>query len=395
MYRIDYWSEMDGAPRLTTSPVRWPTSQPSSSPTSSPTDLAGNSYFSVSPISDAGIDVVRYGVVSDLKNGNYSLMVCPVIAGTYEVHVLLKGGGVSNQPFRLIDKWNSFKDATGDGSYLGEYVADSPLSLVVSHTVASIVTSTVTGSGLLGAVVGVPVSFMITVRDPFDNVLRTDEHKPVVTAVLDRSPDATVNVWDYRNGSFNIEYIPVLSGNNILSVYVNGHHIKYSPFTVSTLPGESSEEHSYATGSGLHSGVTGKTSYFEVFTFDLSNNRKSDFDDVFFFTVSYTGIYNYTNIYNYSGTTVPCPSPPILNHPICSGGDTLKGHYFGQFVPLGAGNILISVYLQGPDGENLELSGSPFIAVVTPSEPIAELSHISGIAILLKKHTALVVGFFG
>jgi hypothetical protein len=106
--------------------------------------------------------MVRFGTVVDLGNGNYTAKVCPVIAGWYEIHVLLNTDGISNQPFRLIDKIHSYDDATAQQSYSGQYVHNSPYSLTVSHSVANALSSTAQGPGLHSAIVGIPTSFMVS-----------------------------------------------------------------------------------------------------------------------------------------------------------------------------------------------------------------------------------------
>jgi hypothetical protein len=320
--------------------------------------------------------VVRDGDVVDLGDGQYTVQVCPVIAGVYEIHVLVNGRGVSNQPHRVLAYDFSEFEQSGRGRYYGQYVADSPYKLVVSHTVSSAITSTAIGPGLVSAVVGVPVSFMVTVRDAFDNVLRTTNPPNVLTAKLNRSPQAVVNIWNYYNGSYNVEYIPVLSGPNLVSVYVDGVQIKDSPFTVPVMDGRTSATYSFAVGQGLHSGRTGDVSYFEVYAFDLDNNRKSDFADTYSFDIHGAN----TLI---GEVMLPCPSPPEPGHPVCDVDDRLGGHYFGYFRPLYSGVITVSVYLQLNDSSRLELDNSPFTAVIVPSAPKAENSDVTGIVALM------------
>lgn len=338
MFRVDYYSVFEGTPFPTDTGCD-PTSQPTSTPTSAPTGLLEHSTYTESPPSDTGFDVVRNGIVIDHHNGNYTVQLCPVIAGVHEIHLQRDGSGVSNHPVKVLSRWNSRSEALGLGTHEGQYIsAGSPYKLIVSHSVASGMTSTAAGPGLRGATVGVPASFTVTVRDAWENVLRTGHPGVTVTASLDRSPGATVNIFDFNNGSYNVEYVPVLSGDNLISVYVDGFPIRNSPFTVPIEDGSASSEFSFAVGPGLISGRTGDPSYFEVFSFDVDGNRKADFDDVFYFEVSGSNTLN--------GYLQPCPSPPISDHPICSADDALPGHYFGVFVPLAVGEITVDVYLE-------------------------------------------------
>jgi len=368
MYRVDYYTDEYGSPM----PITVPSVAPTPSPTGLPSTLFTNTHFTTSPESDAGQAVVRNGEVYDHQDGNYTVQICPVISGVYETHLMLNSRGVSNQPYKILAEFHSRLEPSGRGEYHGQYIADSPYSLVVSHTVASGITTTAEGQGLTNATVGVPVSFMVTVRDPYDNVLRTSDPVVEVTAKLDRSPNSTVNIWDFGNGSYNVEYNPDVSGPNLVSVYVDGIQIQGSPFSVPFLDGRTSADYSFAVGQGLHSGRSGDLSYFEVYAFDLDGNRKTHWDDVFTFSV------NGTN--NLTGTMQPCPSPPEVNHPVCGIDDAAGGHYFGVFRPVYTGDIVVSVFLQNTSEPEtyIELFNSPFEALITPSAPLAEITDISG-----------------
>lgn len=368
MFRVDYFNETAGEePPAFLVPIGSPTFAPTQIPTMAPTTI----YNSIYPLSsDSGGDLVRYGIVSDLGNGNYSIRVCPVIAGTYEIQVLLGGSGVSNQPNRIMDPVMSYMTPSGRGTYLGQYVAHAPYAMYVEHTRPSVITSTVAGLGLLNATVGIESFIVLTVRDPYDNVVRASPYKPTVTFAIDESPDAFVTVWDYKNGSYLLGYIPKKAGNNSLSVYVNGHRIRYSPFVVPVADGGSSGKYSYADGNGLREGITGQTSYFTVFSYDLSGNRKADYNDVYKFVVE--------SPENITGYLLPCPYPPELTHPICDPLESDGGYYYGSFVPRFTGSAKIRVYLVMNETKSMEVSNSPFVALISPSAPYAEGSDVTG-----------------
>lgn len=368
--------------------------QPSPSPSVSPSGVLKDYGFNPNYKSDApyGLDVIRYGVMTDLQNGNYSMRICPVISGLYEIHILLNGTGVSNQHFNILDSTESIKKPMGLGTFHGDFIANSPYAMVVTHSVASAVTSTADGPGLLAGVTGIPTYFIVTVRDPWDNVLR-DSTKPVnVTAMLDVSPNSYFYVTDYKNGSFHIQFIPQVAGNNWLSVYINGFQIRASPFMVNVsasfigqtgITGKASAQFTYVTGFGLHSGETGYPSYFLLYAFDAYDNKIGSYDDYFYFDVRGANYY-------YNASLVPCPSPPIPNHPICDPYDMSGGIYFGTYVPLVAEIVHVRIYLLSdtqPGRRSLlnfgfntqtELFKSNFSALIIPSEPKAESSDISG-----------------
>lgn len=374
MYQIDYFTQEAGLripPKIQQS--NHPSSQPSSTPSSHPTAiLLGDRTFSVSPALETLEPVVRFGLITDLRNGNYTGEICPVIAGWYEVHVLLNGRGVSNQPNRIMDRWNSYTDNSfGGDQYRGQYVAGSPYSLTVAHAAANAFTSSVMGPGLTEATVGVPTDFMLTTRDPWDNVVRTESFACTVTAVLNMSPSVNASIWNYGNGSFFIEYVAKVAGANLLTVKVNGMQIPGSPFRVHVIDGRTSEQFSFAGGQGLHTGTTGVVSYFELFSFDFQGNRKSTTSDTYSFTVSGSN--------TLSGTMLPCPQPPSVDHPICDPTDTQLGHYYGFFTPHYTGQIVVEIFFDYPDtGAKKKVKNSPFGALISPSAVHAEICTVRG-----------------
>lgn len=367
IYQIDYYSEQAG------SPVQWvatPTYHPTASPTFRPTTQVQSNAFSVSPPLETKEPVVRYGQVVDHGQGNYTVSICPVIAGWFEIHVLLSGRGVSNSQFQLMAKQHSLKLPLGRNTYQGSAVANSPYSLVVTHSLGVAHSCSASGPGLISATVGIPNSFLITVRDPWDNVLRSNSYTPSVEVKLDRSPSAVTSIWNYLNGSYAIEYVANVSGPNLISVYVNSLQIPGSPFPVYFADGATSASTSYAVGDGLHWGIPGVPSYFELFSFDMDGNRKSTSSDVFEFVIIGSN--------NITGTLQPCPYPAEQSHPICTPNDNFLGHYFGVFTPMYTGDILISVFLVVSDSVRTEISNSPFTALVSPAPAVARNTDVSG-----------------
>lgn len=395
MYRVDYSRLSAGLLPGEDAPL--PTDSPSSMPTSGPTALLDREPWRPSfPIEDLE-EVVRYGVITDLGTGEYSVEICPVIAGVYEIHVLLNGKGVSNQPNRILDPQHSFFDtAFGGDTSMGQYVAQSPYSLVVGHTVGSAFTTTAVGDGLAHATVGVDASFQVTVRDAYDNVLiptatqialRQDMFN--LNASLIRTPEANVRIWNYQNGTFTITYSAVAAGSNLLAVLLDGFHIKNSPFTVDVLDGRTSATYSYLEGAGLHNGQAGVFSYFQLFSFDFANNRKTDNSDVYSFTV--------TGANNLEGVMKPCPkvalsaststssvasgdtvNPTALDDIIgaqvaCTANDPYLGHYWASFTPTATGIITVSVFLDG-----VLVNNKTYDALIIPADPWAELTTIQG-----------------
>ena len=378
-------------------------------PTASPTSpsnlppLDSSDYFGFPPFTGAayvsdnayGIDVVRKGTVVDLNNGLYLLQICPVISGLYEIHVLLGATGIANQHFTIQNTVSSLQATQASVTGSGEYIANSPYAMTVSHTKASAYTSTATGEGLIFALAGLPARFTVTVRDPWDNIVRDGQSVATVTAKMDRVPQTAFDVTSIGNGTFHVVYSPTLSGGNLISVYVNGFQIRASPFTVTVFSsfaqfaaavgsnssaatplesqaGYASATYSYVSGNGLFFGTTGVTSYFQLYVFDEFNNRITTNTDSFIFTVD-----GDPSLQGLSIPIVPCPLPPELNHPVCDPFDAFGGHYFGQFVPIVSGHVVVRVYIDDKNVLN-ELFISNFNPLISPSIPKAELSDVSG-----------------
>ena len=383
-------------------------------PTASPTSLgdlppldASNffgfpSFSGAAYVSDTvyGIDVVRKGTVVDLDNGQYVLQICPVISGLYEIHVLLGASGISNQHFTIQNTASSLEATQASITGSGEYIANSPYAMIVSHTKASAYTSTAAGEGLIFALTGLPARFTVTVRDPWDNIIR--DGPVTVTAKMDRFPQTAFDITNIGNGTFLVIYTPTLAGGNLISVYVNGYQIRSSPFTVTvfssfaqfaaaistlspsselaagsrrlelfTPAGYASANYSYVTGNGLFFGTTGVMSYFQLYAFDAFNNRIITDSDTFIFTVD-----NDPSLQGLSFPMESCPSPPQLNHPICDPFDINGGHYFGQFLPIVSGTLRVRIFIDEKAGNELYISN--FQPVIRPNVPKAEFSDVSG-----------------
>jgi hypothetical protein len=287
------------------------------------------------------------------------------------VHILLNSFGVSNQPVRIMEKTLSKRAMDmGEGSYLGQYVALSPYSMSVTSASPNSKTSTAIGPGLLSAIVGVANSFMVTVRDSWDNVI-TNVATSVVTAKILQSPSAIVNIWNYKNGSMEIEYISEISGLNDIAVYVDGLYIKNSPFKVNFEPGNTSNIYSLVKGPGLKEGIAGVPSFFEVLAFDLENNRKIDGDDIF--------TYNISGVNNLSGKLLPCPvTGSYVSMFTCDLLDGNLGHYYGIFTPTIRGRTVVNIYLSDRTLLVNHVKYSPSVAYVHPTFPIAENTIVGG-----------------
>lgn len=384
MFRVDYYNTTTGInPNLSLSP----TFSPSIAPTTS------SSTVIYDKISDSGADIVRFGTVVDHNNGDYSVLLCPVIQGIYEIHLLLGGEGVSNQNIRILDPINSLLEPSGFGSHKGYYIDNSPYSLIVRHTKPSIISTTVQmNDDLKLGTVGILNKFLVTVRDPYDNVVRTPNYPLFLTMDLDVYPSATnldyVNLaaidriqwginegqqqygidpvftlpntvtdtpcWNFHNGSFLCSFIPKVSGINYLSIYIDGFRTIESPFTLNITSGQSFGSTSYALGPGLISTQVNIPTFYKIYAFDNQNNRKLDFNDNFASVLFFQGK-DPEIIYS-----KPCTETPIYTESICTEEDLLGGVYYVEYIPHTSGELDIQVYLVPEDEtRRLQVSWTP------------------------------------
>jgi hypothetical protein len=316
---------------------------------------------------------IDYGTVSDHGNGNYSLQICPKVAGIHELHVLLNGLGVSNQPFQINNNGISKTMPSGKGTYTGQYVAQSPYRLIVSHSTPDATTSSAQGLGLSNATVGIPAYFVLTVRDTYYNLITNDQlsmqtndslrrYEPSITVSINQSPLSAIEVYSFSNGSFLIHYTPMKSSWNDLNVLVNGHHVAGSPFRVMVLDGQYSANYSYAVGRGLSIATAGELTSFEVVSLDIDGNRKSSSSDSFIYMISGSN--------NLSACLESCLHFQLKeNSMICSDLQSLYGRYYGSYVPKISGDNLLSIYETDNCSNPLvkrEISNSPFTLAVLP-----------------------------
>ena len=322
---------------------------------------------------DPNVDEVKYGSVKDLGNGNYTGTVCPVVTGWYEIHILLNGHGVSNIPFKIQTRQSSQGDATGvdvGSSFRGQYIHRSPYHLYVSNSEVSAVNSVVEVSGNLdGSTVGVLASFMVTLKDSWNNIVRSYPLAPpsVKVSIL-QAPDVESVSYNLGNGSHQIDFTPTVSGTNFVNVLVNGAPIAGSPFTMEVTDGVASANYTYAVGEGLNVGRTGFISSFLVYAMDLDGNPKTDFGDSYSYVTSGSE--------NVTGLLFPClgNSESAL---YCGSSEPVGGLYYAYFVPTKTGYLRIRVYLDDNTGSH-ELFNSPFVPRIHPGLPKAENTDIWG-----------------
>jgi hypothetical protein len=158
----------------------------------------------------------------------------------------------------------------------GENIKASPFAVTVKPANPDASKSTAAGDGIAHADTDKPAQFVVTTRDRFGNECIEGGFK--VTATLAGKGDIegqsiTATVADQNNGKYNATYQPKKAGAYVLSVSLNGAHIKDSPFNVKVEPGKATAGNTVASGDGLKRVVAGETGHFTVQTKDANNNN--------------------------------------------------------------------------------------------------------------------------
>ena len=374
-----------------------PSGGPTSAPTTFPTLLYDTSVNYPSSLPESV--TIKFGVVTDHSNGNYTATICPTLTGVFEVQVLLNGDGVSNQPYTLSDKnTNVYTDnAMGEGTYKGQYMGQSPYPLVVTAGDPAGMYSTVYGSGIVNATVGVPAYFTVTVRDSWANLVTASAVQVNISVYLPSSPYVVALVSNLHNGSYYVTYTPTLTGAHPLHIIINGSEVANSPFTVYTLDGQINANYTRILGPSLRKSTAGMSFYFEIQAHDIDDNLKSNTNSIFIYKTSgsnnSTGYlipcsnYTHTNTHTNTVTTatvynsVEVPSICMTNFSL------LNNSYYGIITPTIVGETYVHVYLLTNGSTNnssnssvveVEIGYSPFILSVVPSYAVAANAYVQG-----------------
>jgi hypothetical protein len=145
----------------------------------------------------------------------------------------------------------------------GQNVGSSPFTVYVLNTVAHGLTSTAMGPGVTAVNVSYPTFHTVTVRDVYSNIALNVVN--VVTMLVNGVGGFRVSVFDFKNGSYYVQYTPVISGSTLVSVMVNGQPIFGSPFSVYSDDVSSDANTTYAIGPNLYLGLFCIFSYLSMF----------------------------------------------------------------------------------------------------------------------------------
>jgi uncharacterized protein (DUF2141 family) len=144
--------------------------------------------------------------IKDNGDGTYSVNYVVDTPGDYTVDVSLHGQPIKDSPFRVLIKPN----------------VDPNFSYAE-------------GPGLEGAVDNEEAHFTIFARDGYDQP-RT-EGGDDFTVVIDGPEPVTVNVVDNGDGTYAVSYLPLVAGDYVIHVNLEGQPIKNSPHSVKVTEG--------------------------------------------------------------------------------------------------------------------------------------------------------------
>ena len=164
-----------------------------------------------------------------------------------------------------------------------QFVDQAPFAAFVTATTSSGYTSTAEGPGLGTVAIGYPTSFLVTLRDPYGNLV--DATSPSITMRVNGETPSGFSLRNLNNGSYLLRYTPTQTGDIVIHVKIDGRFISGSPFTARGVDTTAVPLNTYAVGPGLLTGVAGQTSYFELFALGEDGSRVGNNDEGFRFAV--------------------------------------------------------------------------------------------------------------
>ena len=273
------------------------------------------------------------GSVADLFNGTYLGTYVPLVSGYYTVAVTLNG----------LD------------------VAASPYTVFVNYAETAGRRCVASGPGLLGSTSDQQSTFLVFMRDAFDNP--RDVGGDVINATL-TGPDTVFGTFtDFLNGTYEVQYVPTKAGVYTVTVKVNDEEISGSPFHELTVDGITAGFTSSAVGEGLTDAMAGVEASFVVQARDVNANDRTLGGDAL------------TVVLNSTRPAVDADGVPYDAEVVVNGSAAYVGH--GQYRCVYTASVAklhtLRVFIN-----DMEISGSPFSPVVVPNRMNATMSVVSG-----------------
>ena len=258
----------------------------------------------------------------DHSDGSYTCEYTALWAGAYSLHV-----------------------------YLGrEEVRGSPYAITAHVDAIHPPSCSVSGGGVYAALAGVQAEFRVQAKDRYENV-RGDED--AIEVKIEGPEEVAISRRYLGDGNYDFAWSASAAGNYLVSITCGGEDLATSPYTVSVGPGIVSPINCFAHGDGVSRGVAGVENTFRIQSRDkFGNNRTLGGDK---YHVSITG---------------PSASETRVR-------DREDGAYSVHWTALTKGPYWISVILLGE-----EISGSPFLAEISPDVVDVKKSTAEGMGLL-------------
>jgi len=191
--------------------------------------------------------------VHSMGAGQYNVSFTPTQIGSYQVRILLDNTThIGGSPYAL-------EVIPGDASATKTHVLTSD-------------DDDVYGDGYSAAQSNVESTFVVQLRDEFNNTLTTNSTASFSLSTLQcASMNVSVDCADIGDGRMQCVYTPIQSGACLLRLQIAAVSIVDAPFAVTVAAGPVSAAHCFAYG--VQDGVAGDTQTFTVQAQDANGNN--------------------------------------------------------------------------------------------------------------------------
>ena len=108
-------------------------------------------------------------------------------------------------------------------------------------------------------------------------------------------------------------------------------------------------------------GIAGEISTFELLAFGLDKKRVTHDQEIFIFSVRSADINisisdnSIIDLNSFNGTLLPCLFSQEIRNSACNFRDSESGHYYGSYIPIKTGPVLLSIFYNSPIKGNFHL----------------------------------------
>jgi len=262
----------------------------------------GNDLFKVELVGPKGA-VPKDMDIKDNKDGTYTVVYNATVPGVYVGDVTLKDKSIDKAPFRVDVEQNEKPRHEADPEW-----------------------STISGPGVEGGNTDAPTEFKIHAKNKYGNPIPTggDDFRAKIKGFRGRTLPDTV-LTDNKDGTYNVKYNPVASGNHQVLVTLDGTPLKQCPVSV-PITQKTEAGKSEAKGAGTQLGSTAEPAVFTIQARDKRGNKCNRGGDPFKVVVK-----------------GPAGSPAIEPHVK----DNHDGTYTVSYQPVTAGGHTVDISLEG------------------------------------------------